>query len=208
MKLIAAIWLITISASAAGMSDYYTEIGPFNANELEEYKKIESPSADTNEMGKIQGILSTYKLTRDIKDDNFDCSNISEIIFCVLEKNGYDCDIVVNTGKENNVSKAHMYVWIYEPDGVIVVDPTWDAIPEERIGVVIENIDREDDKFYLQGWVFDTPIEFLETTHLTNEITGMTAETPITDLQIRRIYTEEELEQHQIEIYRILHGDD
>lgn len=209
MKWIVMIWLITGLSSAAGASELFTDTGPerWAIDEWNSTITTQQPCNNSTEMDNIQEILNKYYLASDIVDSKFDCSDISEIIWYVLETNEYDCSVVANAGIYEGNESYHMFVWVKENDGVIVVEPTWQADPKKRIGTVLRDT-TEDDTFYLHAWEFGDPAEFIEMTGLTGDMMGVTTETTITDLQIRRIYTEEELEQHQVEIYKILHGDD
>ena len=186
---IAALMLITAASAHQGASGNFTEIGPDGVYQIlgwGNYTVRSTPSNNTRAANEIQELLSSYALTKEIKDGEMDCSDISEIIWYVLKTNGYNCSIIGNGGKSNGKYGGHAFVWAKVDDGVIVIETTWDAKPDERIGVVLTGLDEEEDAFYLTGWEFGDPTTYIEITGFDYDMSGITLYTPIEELPIRR----------------------
>jgi len=165
---IACAYIVATAAAQQGICGLITNPGPWEHGLIDEWTEERAETARQSEnetaLDEIKGILNSYALCNvTVKDKEFDCSNISEIIWLVLEQHGYSCDLVGNSAyvpSKDRVSR-HMFVWVRLQDGVAVVEPTWEIRPTERIGLVLEDLDSTTDAFYLSGIVIDSPEEYI-----------------------------------------------
>jgi len=143
----------------------FTSVGPEGYYFTTESDSIK-PISDT--VG-ITDILDQYEFTA----TGLDCSDKSEIIWYLLNLNGFNATLVGNAGVLNNKIEYHMFVWVNTDNGAIVVDPSFGVIvPPER-------------SLWTQGWVWDSPTEFLKVGNK-NDMRGITLDTPIEELPIRK----------------------
>ena len=191
-KLVVIIWWVAGMAATTGYSEDYEDIGPYGMRNYEwrENAETKHPSANETAMNEIQELLSEYAFKEDALSQKSDCSDTTEIIWYIMTTNGYEFKIVGNGGtyKKEKI-EGHMFGWVITNDGVIVVEPTWNRNKRDRLGLVLKNINETSDRLYLQGWAFDSPTEFLEVTGLTHDMSGITLDTPIEELPIRRKVT-------------------
>lgn len=139
-------------------------------------------STNTTAIQHVTSILCEYQFAGVFPEDNvFDCSNISEIIWYVLNNNGIDAVLVGNYLEHDGVLYAHMIVWVETEDGIIIVESLDDDWSENRIGKVVY----DPPQLYTSGWVWDSPTEFLKVGN-PSDMRGITLDTPIEELPIRR----------------------
>lgn len=182
-KSIACVYILISVAGCITAGEDFVDYGTHNGFHDVRTERIEM-CTDNTTCNDIQDILSKYALDNNtqVVPYKFDCANVAEIIWYLMEKNGYTCDLAANGGysKTLNARCAHMFVWVRTENGTVVVETTFGTYPHKRIGTVI----RERDAFYETAWVFGSPTECKSRTP--TEVTGITLDTPIEELPIRR----------------------
>lgn len=174
--------LLMVGGSCAAPGDMYTDIGPFNDPAYSNLViALAVESSDEQAKTDIQRILSSYALTRQLEMNTFDCSDVAEIDWYILSREGYNCTLMANRGYNTLTGNrtGHMFTWVKTDYGVVVVDPTYQVDTSECIGRVLEDVSQ----FYLQAWKFGAPSQAAEIAP--GEVRGITLDTPITDLPIK-----------------------
>jgi len=184
MKPVLIMLMIITTANAITADDVYTDHGPDRYKQLNGSTVVTNVTVCTNEteIEDVNNILDEYVLTRTRESRVFDCSNIAEIDWYILERAGKDCDIAANGGKLNGKDMGHVFVWVKTETGIIVVDSTYGATSQYGIGGTIEP-----GEFYTNAWVYDSPKDVVESYRDERPgMTGITLDTPIEELPIRR----------------------
>ncbi len=143
----------------------FTSVGPEGYYFTTEAGSI-TPTLDT--IG-VAAILDQYEITT----PGLDCSNASEIIWYLLNTNGFNASLAGNAGVWDNRIVYHMFVWVNTDNGTIVIDPS--------LGVIVP----PEGTLWTQGWVWDSPTEFLKVGHK-DDMCGITLDTPIDELPVRK----------------------
>lgn len=184
--------IVVITMNGAAMdraSDEFTTFGPEGYPEW--FACVETayaePSDNDSMMEEIQQELNKFKLNDGIEKMRkvMDCSNLAEIDWYILTKEGYNCDIMGNIGfsKSTRQTESHAYLWVYDGERIIIVEPT-----AGEIGRVITDVDKHRDAYYLVGRRIGSP-EDVKRLWPVGEVIGVNEDTPIEELPIHEINT-------------------
>jgi hypothetical protein len=157
------------------------EIGPYAIRGIDTVTNV---TLSTNETAikNVETVLNEFEFVGVVLESNkFDCSDISELIWYVLNNNGMDALLVGNCIITDDTIYGHMFVWVNASDGMIVVESTGENWTTSRLGEVMH----DPPDLYTSGWVWSSPTKFL-LKGKKDDMRGITLDTPIEELPIRR----------------------
>jgi hypothetical protein len=104
------------------------------------------PRAGESLRQELEDITFNYRYTKDYKENQFDCSDMSMSLWYLLKRQGYDAKLVIN------VSQPHMWVGV-ERDGLWAMIETT-AAPKRALGITADS-----PEYFSHCWIFNTSAE-------------------------------------------------
>lgn len=104
------------------------------------------PKAGEDFRQEIENLTFSYCYTRDYQENRFDCSDMSIALWYMLQREGYDAKLVINT------SQRHMWVGLERDGRWTMIETT--AAPSMALGVTADS-----PEYFSNFWMFNTSAE-------------------------------------------------
>lgn len=108
-------------------------------------------STNTSAQDEVQTVLDRYKFTKDYTENEFDCSDMSQLVWLILTQYGYNATMMYGINEKTNM--AHIWVRCVSTTGETLMI---ECINRPTIGTVVP---KDKEKKYNSGLIINSSSE-------------------------------------------------